>query len=125
MAVSSARSPDRPPSHPGAVLREIVLPGTGIPVSETARRLGVTRQSLHRLLAEKMGVTPGMALRLSRLFGSSPDFWLRMQQAHDLWHQSRALAAEIDAIEPIERPASPVAAGVASAKHPAGAGEGI
>lgn len=103
MAGKSIRAPNRPPSHPGAILREIVLPGAEMPVAQAARRLRVTRQTLHRLLAEKVGVTPAMALRLSKLFGSSPDFWLRMQQAHDLWHESRSMAEEIRAIEPIAR----------------------
>ncbi len=108
MAAESTRAPNRPPSHPGAILRDIVLPGAELPVSQAARRLGVSRQTLHRLLAEKVGVTPAMALRLSRLFGSSPDFWLRMQQSHDLWHECRSMAGEIKAIEPIERAVSPV-----------------
>jgi len=104
-AARSIRSPDRPPSHPGALLREIVLPGADLPVLQAARRLGVTRQTLHRLLAGKIGVSPAMALRLSRLFGGTPEFWLRMQQAYDLWHERRALAEELEAIEPIERAA--------------------
>ena len=105
MAAKSRRYAGRPPSHPGAVLRELVLPEAKIPVAAAARRLGVSRQTLHKLLAEKIAVTPGMALRLSRLFGSTPDFWLRMQLAHDLWREQRALAAELAAIEPVERAA--------------------
>jgi addiction module HigA family antidote len=105
MAAKSTRSLDRDPSHPGELLREIVLPNAGIPVSQVAQRLHVSRQTVHRLLAESVGVTPAMALRLSRLFGSTPDFWLRMQQTHDLWHQSRAMAEELKGIEPIERAA--------------------
>jgi antitoxin HigA-1 len=104
-AAESTRSPNRPPSHPGALLRDIVLPGAGLPVSQAAKRLGVPRQNLHRLLAEKIAVSPAMALRLSRLFGGTPEFWLRMQQAHDLWHEQRALVRELEAIEPIERAA--------------------
>ena len=106
MAGRSPRSPDRPPSHPGAILREIVLPGSELPVSQAAQRLGVTRQTLHRLISERIGVTPAMALRLSRLFGSTPDFWLRMQQSHDLWHLSRSMADELQGIEPIRRAVS-------------------
>jgi antitoxin HigA-1 len=95
------RSPARQPSHPGAILREIVLPDAELPVMEAAKRLNVSRQTLHKLLAEKIGVSPGMALRLSRLFGSTPDFWLRMQQAHDLWLERRALAEELEQIRPL------------------------
>jgi antitoxin HigA-1 len=105
MAGESTRSANRPPSHPGALLREIVLPNAGLPVSRAAERLRISRQTLHRLLAESIAVTPAMALRLSKLFGSTPDFWLRMQQTHDLWHESRAMADEIARIEPVERAA--------------------
>lgn len=105
MAAESTRSPSRAPSHPGAMLREILLPEIGMPVSQIAQRLRVSRQTLHRLLAQTVGVTPAMALRLSRLFGSTPEFWLRMQQAHDLWHERRALAEELARIEPVERAA--------------------
>ena len=105
MAARNTRFPGRAPSHPGAVLREIVLPAAALPVAVAARRLRISRQTLHKLLAEKIAVTPAMALRLSRMLGSTPDFWLRMQSAHDLWHERRVLAADLAAIEPIERAA--------------------
>jgi addiction module HigA family antidote len=56
----------RPPTHPGAILREDVLPALGLSVSEAARQLGVTRQTLHRIMAEKASITPEMAVRLVR-----------------------------------------------------------
>jgi addiction module HigA family antidote len=93
------------PRRHADILPEIVLPEANLPVAAAARRLRISRQTLHRFLAEKIGVTPAMALRLSRLFGSTPDFWIRMQLAHDLWHARNALAAEIQAIEPLERAA--------------------
>lgn len=83
--------PNRPPVHPGALLREDVLPAIGEPVMAVAKKLGVTRQHLHRVLAEKAPVTPDMALRLGKFCGNGPDLWLRMQQAYDLWHAERAL----------------------------------
>ena len=83
--------PKRRPVHPGALLREDVLPAIGEPVAAVAKKLGVTRQHLHRLLAEKAPVTPDMALRLGKFCGNGPDLWLRMQQACDLWHAERAL----------------------------------
>jgi addiction module HigA family antidote len=89
------RDPRRPPTHPGAILREDVLPAIGEPVMKVAKQLGVTRQHLHRILAEKAPVTPEMALRLGKFCGNGPDLWLRMQQAYDLWHAGRALGAEI------------------------------
>ena len=85
------RDPNRAPTHPGAILREDVLPAIGEPVMAVAKKLGVTRQHLHRILAEKAPVTPDMALRLGKFCGNGPALWLRMQQAHDLWHAERAL----------------------------------
>ena len=82
--------PNREPTHPGALLREDVLPAIGEPVMAVAKKLGVTRQHLHRVLAEKAPVTP-MALRLGKFCGNGPGLWLRMQQAYDLWHAERAL----------------------------------
>jgi addiction module HigA family antidote len=93
----SARRPDpaRMPTHPGAILREDVLPAIGEPVMNVAKKLGVTRQHLHRVLAERAAVSPDMALRLGKFCGNGPDLWLRMQQAYDLWHAERALRKEI------------------------------
>jgi antitoxin HigA-1 len=80
-----------PPTHPGAILREDVLPALGTSVSAAARGLGVSRQTLHRLLSETTGVTPEMALRLGKFCGNGPGIWLRLQQAHDLWRVERKL----------------------------------
>jgi len=79
----------RRPTHPGAILREDVLPAVGLSVSEAARQLGVTRQTLHRIMAEKVSITPEMAARLGRFCGNGPGLWLRMQQAYDLWRAER------------------------------------
>ena len=87
-----------PPTHPGAILRGDVLPALGWSVSESARQLGVSRQTLHRVLAGTMAVSPEMALRLGRFCGNGPDLWLGMQAAHDLWHARRRLKAELAAI---------------------------
>lgn len=88
----------RPPTHPGEVLREDVLPELDLSVSEAARQLRVTRQTLHRILAGTAGVTPEMALRLGKFCGNGPGLWLRMQQAYDLWHAERALRDEVGKI---------------------------
>ncbi|HEX7348696.1 MAG TPA: HigA family addiction module antitoxin [Rhodanobacteraceae bacterium] len=88
----------RAPTHPGAILREDVLPALGLSVAETARRLHVSRQTLHALLAERAGFTPAMALRVGKLAGNGPTVWLRMQQAYDLWYAERELAAELRSI---------------------------
>ena len=87
--------PNRPPVHPGELLREDVLPAVGEPVATVAKKLGVTRQHLHRILAEKAPVSPGMALRLGKFYGNGPGLWLAMQQAYDLWHAERAMRKEI------------------------------
>jgi addiction module HigA family antidote len=89
---------NRIPTHPGAILREDVLPALGLSVSETARRLRVSRQTLHGLLAERNGFTPEMALRVGKLAGNGPAIWLHMQQDYDLWRAERELASELPKI---------------------------
>ena len=83
------RHPKRAPTHPGDTLREIVLPELGISQVELAQRLGISRQSLNRLLNKSQRVTPEMAVRLGKVVGSTPNFWLALQQQHDLWHAER------------------------------------
>jgi addiction module HigA family antidote len=90
----------RPPIHPGEVVREDVLPALGLSVSEAARRLGVSRQQLHRILACTHPITTEMALRIGRLAGNGPGLWLRMQQAYDLWHAEQRLQEELAQIAP-------------------------
>jgi addiction module HigA family antidote len=93
------RNADRCPMHPGEVLREDVLPAIGMSVSDAAKALGVTRQTLHRILAGTTAVTPEMALRLGKFCGNGPDLWIRMQEAHDLWHAERRIADELASIK--------------------------
>jgi addiction module HigA family antidote len=87
--------PAMAPVHPGAILREDVLPTLGLSVTEAARQLGVSRQMLHSILRERSGVSPEMAVRLGRFCGNGAGIWLRMQAAHDLWHAERKLRAEV------------------------------
>jgi len=94
-------SAERRPTHPGAVLREDVLPASGLSVSDMARRLRISRQTLHRILAEEQPVTTATALRLAQLFGTSPESWLNMQRELDLWEESRRLAGELAKIEQV------------------------
>jgi addiction module HigA family antidote len=93
--LTAAKRPAREPTHPGAILREDVLPAIEESVTNAARKLGVTRQHLHRILSEKAPISPEMAIRLGKFCGNGPELWLRMQQAYDLWHAQRALKAEI------------------------------
>lgn len=85
----------RRPTHPGAVLREDVFPELRMSVTDLAEKLGVSRQMLHGVMAEKHAVTPEMAARLGKLLGGSPGLWLRMQQAHDLWRVEHEKADEL------------------------------
>lgn len=73
-----------PPVHPGEVLREDILPEVGLSVSAAAKALGVSRQMLYDILAERKPLSPAMCLSVSKLFGSSPETWMRLQAAYDL-----------------------------------------
>ena len=81
----SLRDPKRRPTHPGAILREDVLPHLGMTQKEFADRLGVSRLTVSDVIHEKRPVTPDMAMRLGHLLGNGPEIWLRMQQTLDLW----------------------------------------
>ncbi len=76
--------PMKSPSHPGLIVRHDCLEPLGLTVTEAARALGVTRQTLNNLVNGKAGVSAEMAVRLSKAFGSEPEFWLRLQMNHDL-----------------------------------------
>lgn len=91
----------RKPTHPGEILREDVLPALGISVSEAARKLGISRQQLHRVLACTHPITTEMALRIGKFAGNGPGLWLRMQQAHDLWHAELQMKDELSNIETV------------------------
>jgi addiction module HigA family antidote len=81
----SLRDSNRRPTHPGAILREDVLPHLGMTQKDFADRLGVSRLTVSEVIHEKRPVTPDMAMRLGRLLGNGPEIWLRMQQTLDLW----------------------------------------
>ena len=72
------------PPHPGRIVRQECIEPLGITVTEAARALGVTRQALNNVVNLKAGISPEMAIRLSKAFGSSPEVWLGMQMAYDL-----------------------------------------
>ncbi len=77
------RDPERAPTHPGAMLREIILPTVSQNKTEIAQALGVSRETLHKLLTEQQRVTPELAAKLGKVFGNGPGLWLRMQAAVD------------------------------------------
>jgi addiction module HigA family antidote len=79
-------TPKVPPVHPGEILQEDVLPTLGLNVTEAAQALRVSRQTLRRVLAGTMAVSPEMAVRLGKFCGNGPGLWLRLQATYDLWH---------------------------------------
>ncbi len=87
--MKSMRDPKRKPTHPGEVLREDVLPTLDMTQTELARRLGVSRLSVSELLLEKRALSADMAVRVGRLTNTTPESWLRMQEAVDLWALER------------------------------------
>jgi addiction module HigA family antidote len=99
--MAAIRDPKRRPTHPGAILREDVLPALAITQAELAERLGVSRLTVSELLHEKRGVSADMAIRLGKLLGNGPGSWLRMQQTLDLWELERAKGQEYAGIERI------------------------
>lgn len=100
--MNTLRDSKRRPTHPGEILREDVLPSLDITQGELARRLGVSRLSVSELLREKRSVSPDMALRLARLLNTSPESWLNMQQAVDLWELGRARTGRYARIKPVK-----------------------
>ncbi|MBI2313467.1 MAG: HigA family addiction module antidote protein [Betaproteobacteria bacterium] len=87
--MKTLRDPKRKPTHPGEILREDVLPALNMTQAEFARRLGVSRLSVSELLLEKRALSPDMAIRVARLTNTTPESWLRMQEALDLWELQR------------------------------------
>ena len=83
------------------MLREDFLPDYGLTVSSLAEALGVSRQSINELLRGRRAVSPQMSLRLARLFGNSPEFWLNAQRAVDLWDAAQALKTDVTRIKPL------------------------
>ena len=91
------------PPHPGGIVRRQCLEPLGLSVGRASEGLGVTEKDLSDLVNERVGVSADMAVRLSKAFGSSPETWLGMQMAYDLWHAEE----RIDEIK-VEQFAKPV-----------------
>ncbi|MCM2308655.1 MAG: HigA family addiction module antitoxin [Sulfuritalea sp.] len=90
------------PPHPGEVLRDGVFTGTGITVTDFARRIGVTRMTLSNVVNGRNGVSAGMAQRLAAALGGSAESWLHMQAQYDLAASEKVLKKVIANIEPLE-----------------------
>ena len=101
MSIPNTTGMKRRPTHPGEMLREDYLPDYGLTVSGLAEAVGVSRQSINELLRERRNVSPEMALRLARLFGNSPEFWLNAQRAVDLWDAGQAIKKDVSRIKPL------------------------
>jgi addiction module HigA family antidote len=97
-----------PPVHPGEIIREDILPEIGMSVTSVAKALGVSRQMVHAILAERRPLSAVMCLKVSRLFGSTPEFWIRLQAEYDLKKAAQnkkvmERVARIVPVRPIER----------------------
>lgn len=101
MSIPNTEKREIRPTHPGEMLREDFMPDYGLTASSLAESLGVSCQTVSDLLREKRSVTPAMALRLSKLFGNTPQFWLNAQQAVDLWNQENNIGESLRRIQPL------------------------
>ncbi|MBW2545335.1 MAG: HigA family addiction module antidote protein [Deltaproteobacteria bacterium] len=101
MAIPNTVKRKIPPTHPGEMIREDFMPDYGLTTASLADALGVSRQTINELLRERRAITPIMALRLFRLFGNSPEFWLNTQHARDLWESEQRFQKELKQIHPL------------------------
>lgn len=83
-------------THPGEMLREDFMPGYALTTSALAEAVGVSCQTINEILRERRAVTAAMALRLARLFGNTPEFWLNAQRAFNLWQAKQACQKDIE-----------------------------
>ena len=101
MEETPRRKRNRPPAHPGRILKNLYLGPLGVSNTELARVLGVSRKAISNIVNEHKSVTPKMALRLSRAFpNTSPEFWLNLQKNYELWHAAHD-SLEWQKVQPI------------------------
>lgn len=96
----------RRPTHPGAILREDLLPSARLSQMRLAQLLGVSRRTVNEVIRERRSVTIDLAHRLSRVFGTTPEFWLNLQQAVDLWDAMEAHMGEYARIKSLKQSAA-------------------
>jgi addiction module HigA family antidote len=101
MSIENNKAREIPPTHPGEMLREDFMPDFGLTTASLAEAIGVSRQTINEILRERRAMTPVMALRLSRLFGNTPEFWLNAQRAYDLWYAQKSYQRDIKRIKPM------------------------
>lgn len=94
-----------PPVHPGEILKEDILPSVGLSVTAAAKALGISRQMLHDILSKRRPLSAAMCLKVSRLLGSSPEVWMRLQAAYDLKmaEQDKTVMKRVALITPLDR----------------------
>lgn len=80
------------PAHPGEILKTLCLDPLNLTVTKTAECLGVARKTLSEFINQKTGLSPEMAIRLSKAFDTTPEFWMNLQQQYDLWHAKQKLS---------------------------------
>jgi len=101
MSIPNTAKRQIPPTHPGEMLKEDFMTDYGLNTTSMAKALGVSRQTINEILRKRRAITPTMALRLSRLFGNSPEFWLNAQHEFDLWDSEQRFKKELDQIQPL------------------------
>jgi len=101
MSVKNENRIERRPTHPGEMLREEYLPDYNLSISELARRIGVSRQSINELVHERRSLSTDMAVRLAYFFNDSPESWLNLQRNIDLWDAEQSLRSTLKSIERI------------------------
>ena len=89
------------PTHPGEMLREDFMPDFGLSVAGLAKAIGVSRQSINELVRGRRALSPEMGIRLARLFGNRPEFWLNAQRAVDLWDAAESIKSDVERIDPL------------------------
>lgn len=99
--MNSLRAKDRRPTHPGAILREDILPSLGMTQTELADRLRVSRRTVSQVIHEHRPITPDMAIRLAHLLGGRAESWLTMQSALDIWELERKNARSYEQISKV------------------------
>ena len=87
------------PPHPGEIIKEAYLEPLGLTVTDAAKALRVTRKTLSAIINGRAGISPAMAIRLSKAFGTTPQLWLNIQQSYDLWHaQKETDVSDVDVL---------------------------
>lgn len=93
----------RRPTHPGEALRDDIMPSAGVSQTGLAKALGVSRLTISEIVLEKRGVTPDLALRLAKYFGTSPELWIALQRDVDLWDAMKVNRKSYASIRPLKR----------------------